>query len=133
MKKTTLFLLFLLVGCAASAADFPVVFTYDTSRPQERFEIQVPVPDGNYLVTLEIGSRKRAARTFVKAESRRLAVNDLATEKGEIRTVRFLVNKRDRTIREDGQAVAELPAVTAEEVRLPGYLEGFLRIRDLWR
>lgn len=33
----------------------------------------------------------------------------------------------------DGQAVAELPAVTAEEVRLPGYLEGFLRIRDLWR
>ena len=33
----------------------------------------------------------------------------------------------------EGRAVAELPAVLAEEVRLPGFLEGFLRIRDLWR
>ena len=33
----------------------------------------------------------------------------------------------------DGAVVAELPAVLAEEVRLPGYLEGFLRIRDQWR
>ena len=33
----------------------------------------------------------------------------------------------------DGAAVAELPAVLAEDVRLPGYLEGFLRIRDQWR
>ena len=32
-----------------------------------------------------------------------------------------------------GTVVAELPAVLAHDVRLPGYLEGFLRIRDLWR
>ena len=33
----------------------------------------------------------------------------------------------------DGALVAELPAVLAQEVRLPGLLEGFLRIRELWR
>ncbi|MBQ9660927.1 MAG: rhamnogalacturonan acetylesterase [Bacteroidales bacterium] len=116
--KTIFLSLALLLGFAASAADFPIVRTYDTSRTQAAFELSVPVPDGNYLVTLEIGSRKRAARTFVKAESRRLAVNDLATEKGEIRTVRFLVNKRDRTIREDGQAVAEVVTKPREKFKL---------------
>ena len=118
MKKTTLFLLFLLVGCAASAADFPVVFTYDTSRPQERFEIQVPVPDGNYLVTLEIGSRRFAARTFVKSESRRLAVNDLSTAKGEVKTVQFLVNKRDKTIREAGKDPVQVITKPREKFKL---------------
>lgn len=33
----------------------------------------------------------------------------------------------------DGAIVAELPAVLAQEVRLPGLLEGFLRIREQWR
>lgn len=33
----------------------------------------------------------------------------------------------------DGQIVSELPAVLAQDVRLPGYLEGFLRIREQWR
>ncbi len=42
----------------------------------------------------------------------------------EIGTARVLLN---------GCVVAELPAVLAHDVRLPGYLEGFLRIRDLWR
>jgi len=42
----------------------------------------------------------------------------------EIGTVRVLLS---------GTAVAELPAVTAQEVRLPGYLEGFYRMLDLWR
>ena len=69
----------LLLGVSAAAAEFPIVYTYDTAKPQQAFELNVPVPDGNYLVTLEIGSRKRAARTFVKSESRRLSVNDHAT------------------------------------------------------
>ena len=33
----------------------------------------------------------------------------------------------------DGEVVAELPAVLAEEIRLPGWMEGFLRIREQWR
>ena len=33
----------------------------------------------------------------------------------------------------DGRLVAELPAVAAQEVRLPGLLEGFYRLLDHWR
>lgn len=32
-----------------------------------------------------------------------------------------------------GRTVAELPAVLASDVRLPGFLEGFMRIGELWR
>ena len=33
----------------------------------------------------------------------------------------------------DGRLVAELPAVTAQAVRLPGLLEGFVRLWEQWR
>ena len=33
----------------------------------------------------------------------------------------------------DGAVVAELPAVLAEEIRMPGFMEGFWRIRENWR
>ena len=42
----------------------------------------------------------------------------------EVGLVRVLLN---------GTVVAELPAVLAQDVRLPGYLEGFLRILEGWR
>lgn len=86
-----------------SMAFAPQTFTFDTNKAQEPFEISIPVPDGNYLVTVQIGSAKRAAATFVKAESRRLCVDDLRTAKGEVKTVRFVVNKRDAVIRRDGR------------------------------
>ena len=41
----------------------------------------------------------------------------------EIGKIRLLLN---------GQPVAELPAVAAQEVRLPGLLEGFLRLMENW-
>ena len=118
MKKTKILLFALLLGVSARAADFPIVYSYDSSKPQQAFELNVPVPDGNYLVTLELGSRKRAGRTFVKSESRRLSVNDLPTAKGEFRTVSFLVNKRDKTIREGGEAVAEVITKPRERFKL---------------
>ena len=33
----------------------------------------------------------------------------------------------------DGAVVAVLPAVLAQDARLPGYLEGLQRIREQWR
>lgn len=33
----------------------------------------------------------------------------------------------------EGTVVAELPAILAQEVRLPGFLEGFMRILEQWR
>ena len=118
MKKAKVLFLALILGLSARAADVPVVFTYDTTKPQERFEINVPVPDGNYLVTLQVGSRKRAGRTFVKSESRRLSVNDLATAKGEFKTVQFLVNKRDKTIREAGKDPVQVITKPREKAKL---------------
>ncbi len=107
MKKFALSLLAALMSLGAFATDFPAVYNYATAA-QTPFTLDVPVPDGNYLVTMKIGSRKKAGATFVKLESRRLAVNDLRTAKGEFRTVSFLVNKRDVKIRENGVEVAEV-------------------------
>ena len=62
------------------------------------FYFSVKVPDGNYRVTLVLGSKKRSADTYVRAESRRLMVENCKTKKGELRTVSFLVNKRSVVI-----------------------------------
>ena len=119
MKKTQILLLALLLAAlSASAADFPIIYTYDTSKPQEFFELNVPVPDGNYLITMQIGSRKFTSRTFVKSESRRLAVNDLAVAKGEVKTVQFLVNKRDKIIREAGKDPVDVILKPRERFKL---------------
>lgn len=54
----------------------------------------VKVPDGNYRVTVVLGSKRRKAETVVRAESRRLMVDACATRKGELRRFSFIVNKR---------------------------------------
>ena len=69
------------------------------------FFISANVPDGNYRVTVTIGSKKRAAETTIRCESRRLFVENLATKKGELVTKTFVVNKRDiNFVNEKGQA-----------------------------
>ena len=58
----------------------------------------VRVPDGNYRVTFDLGSDRRAAETTVRAESRRLLVENQPTRKGEHLTRSFIVNKRSPRI-----------------------------------
>ena len=69
--------------------------------PLSPFFLSVKVPDGNYKVTLTIGSKKRDANTTVRAESRRLFLENIATKKGEQQTLTFVVNKRDDIIRSE--------------------------------
>lgn len=114
MKKTIITILSALLALGAAATEFPVEYTYNTNKPQERFDINIPAPDGNYLVTVRIGSKKIAGATFIKAESRRLMVNDLRTEKGEFQTISFVVNKRDAVIRENGEEVAKVTLKSRE-------------------
>ena len=64
------------------------------------FFFSVRVPDGNYRVTVTLGSRRRAAVTTVRGESRRLFVENLATKKGEFRVVSFIVHKHSPQIDE---------------------------------
>ena len=90
---------------------------YDT-RKQKPFEISVPVPDGNYLVSVTLGDRRRASETSIKAESRRLCVMAEKTVRGEEKTLTFLVNKRDRSIRKDGQLIGSVRTKSREERKL---------------
>ena len=62
------------------------------------FFYSVAVPDGNYKVTVTLGSKKRAAKTVVRAESRRLFLEEVATKKGKYATYSFVVNKRSPRI-----------------------------------
>ena len=98
MKKI---LLFAALACAtASSAQTVVVDTLLRKAANEPFYFSVKVPDGNYKVTVELGSKKRAAQTVVRAESRRLMVENAVTRKGKFETYSFIVNKRSPEIRE---------------------------------
>ena len=65
------------------------------------FFFSVEVPDGNYRVTVTLGSRKSAGMTTVRGESRRLFLENIPTRKGELRTESFTVNKRNTLIAGD--------------------------------
>lgn len=67
------------------------------------FYFSANVPDGNYRVTVTLGSKKRAAETFVRAEARRLMVEGCRTRKGEVKQVSFIVNKRNTVINDKMQ------------------------------
>ena len=58
------------------------------------FFYSVKVVDGNYKVTVVLGSKKKAGKTMVRAESRRLMLDEVSTRKGEFKTFSFIVNKR---------------------------------------
>ena len=85
MKK----LLFSLLWIAATAT----AQTFDVNITQEKM-FQVKVPDGNYRVTMTLGSKKKAGETTVLSENRRLMVENVVTKKRQTQTVSFLVNKR---------------------------------------
>lgn len=68
------------------------------------FTRNIEVPDGNYKVTVVLGTKKKAGNTVVRAENRRLMVDEVATKKGQFKTVEFVVNKRTPEI-EKGKRV----------------------------
>lgn len=68
------------------------------------FTRNIEVPDGNYKVTVVLGSKKKAGNTVVRAENRRLMVDEVATKKGQFKIVEFVVNKRSPQI-EPGKVV----------------------------
>ena len=50
--------------------------------------------EGNYRVTVRFGDQKAASRTTVKAEARRLMVEDVSTKRGQFTERTFIVNVR---------------------------------------
>ncbi len=68
-----------------------------TKKSTDPFYFSVKVPDGNYKVKVTLGGKK-AANTTVRAESRRLMVENVDTKKGKTATYEFVVNKRSPKI-----------------------------------
>ena len=64
------------------------------------FFYSVKVADGNYKVTVVLGSKKKVGKTVVRAENRRLMLDEVSTKKGEFKTYSFIVNKRSPYINE---------------------------------
>ena len=69
-------------------------------KSNDPFYFSVKVPDGNYKVKVELGSKKKAGNTTVRAEGRRLMVENVDTKKGQYTSYEFVVNKRNPQINE---------------------------------
>jgi lysophospholipase L1-like esterase len=68
------------------------------------FDVSVPASDGNYRVTVELGG-DAAAKTTVRAESRRLMVEQEMTKAGQHKSQSFIVNVRTPKIAGSDESV----------------------------
>ena len=95
-------LLFLLLAMSSILTSEAQVIDTTLNRVSDRpFQFSVAVPDGNYLVTVTLGHRKKAGQTVVRAESRRHYIDMVSTKKGRFETVSFVVNKHSPVINGD--------------------------------
>ncbi len=101
MKRilTALIILFAMAFTTAHAEQFDC-----SKRDGQKYSLSMPVPDGNYRVTVVLGSRKHAGCTTVRGESRRLFIENETTKKGQFKTITFTINKRNTRIN-DKEAV----------------------------
>lgn len=79
--------------CLTASGAMAQTGTYDVDINSAQY-FSVAVPDGNYKVTVTLGSKKRKAETVVRAESRRLMVEGVSTRRGQFVDCSFIVNKR---------------------------------------
>lgn len=73
-------------------------FGYDLNTTPENnqpFYFSIAVPEGNYRVTMELGAKRSVSSTTIKAESRRLYLNNEQTRSGKFITRSFVVNVRN--------------------------------------
>lgn len=81
----------------AAGQGYDLGTTWDGRSPRP-FYYSVRVPDGNYRVSVTLGSRRRDAATVVRAEARRLMVDEVVTKRKHSQTVSFTVNKHSPQI-----------------------------------
>src|SRR5580693_431153 len=68
---------------------------YDTAPENHKpFYFSVAVPEGNFKVTVGLGSTQASCDTMVKAESRRLMLEMVHTTPGQVVSRSFMVNVR---------------------------------------
>ena len=96
MKRIFLGLIMAVASTMAGKAQ--VIDTVLNKTSNKPFSLSVAVPDGNYLVTVTLGNKKKAGQTVVRAESRRHYVDMVETKKGKFHTVAFVVTKHNPVI-----------------------------------
>lgn len=76
-------------------------YGYDLNTvPQngEPYFFSIDLPEGNYKVTVTLGNKNGTTNTTVKAESRRLMLQNITTAKGKFIKKSFVVNTRNTLI-----------------------------------
>lgn len=76
------------------------LLTGDFITGKKPFFFSIKLPDGNYDVKLLLGDSKGSSATTVRAECRRLMLQNIRTEKGKIVTQNFTVHVKDSLIRD---------------------------------
>jgi len=91
---------------AVSNGGTAITSDYITSK--DPFSFSVKLPEGNYDVKVLLGDTKGTSATTVRAESRRLMLENVKTKKGETVEKMFTVHIRDSIIRDSkGNAVGK--------------------------
>jgi lysophospholipase L1-like esterase len=75
----------------------------DFCTSETPFYFSATVPEGNYNVTVTLGDADGESATTIKAELRRLMVEEIDTQRGKFQTRTFTVNVRTPQIAADGE------------------------------
>jgi lysophospholipase L1-like esterase len=80
------------------------------------FFFSVKLPEGNYDVKIMLGDVNGTSATTVRAECRRLFLQNIRTKKGEIKTESFTVHVKDSIIRDANGNAIDKVKLKAREV-----------------
>ena len=86
-------------------------FGFETDAPAK---FSVRLPEGNYRVTVRLGAKRAATHTSVRAEQRRLMLEDFATPRGKFIERSFVVNVRTPAL---GDLPANAPGGTSVKLK----------------
>jgi lysophospholipase L1-like esterase len=89
-------------------------FGFDAGADKVRF-FSVKVPEGNHRVTITLGSETVATNTTIKAEMRRLMLENISTEVGEVVSHSFIVNTRTPLIEGSSKVSLKQPREAIDE------------------
>src|SRR4030042_5172909 len=67
------------------------------------FLFSIKLPEGNYKITITLGDKQEKTNTTIKAELRRLLLENIQTAPGEFKTNTIIVNVRTPNILPGGQ------------------------------
>jgi hypothetical protein len=97
--------------------DDPVTGDFCTAKEPFFFSVAVPA-EGDYRVTVTLGDRQAESVTTIKAELRRLMVQEVRTTPGKFEKVSFIVNTRTPKIVAVGDIKAGEVRLKAPSARL---------------